>query len=458
MRKSLLLVIPFASLLMSPVLFADDSLQSAFRKEFTFLEGQLHDLQQRSQKFKFDSEREVQAETKKNRSLNARVVELENRNDQLTRLLTDAEQQMQSAEELDSVIANLLEQAAATTGAKEQLLDQNQTPATRLTTAFQRGTNQLVNQASVRQHSGDFFLADGSRVNGSIIDIGQVAVFGIAEQGSGALAPAGAGHLKLAQPLDPERVKAMVQGVDDHAIDLFLFENRDQAIDIDNDDSLLTTLNKGGAIAWIIVVLGLAALAAVVLRALFLRRSAAGGEALLARIQPYIENGKLDEAETLCAQSRGATARVVRATLRNLERERDHIEDIISEGILHESIYLNRYGAFILIIAAVSPLLGLFGTVTGMIATFDVITQFGTGDPKLLSGGISVALITTQVGLAVAIPALILGNLLNGWSNRIKDGMERSALRVLNLYQQPLPLRQNQSEMKNGHYAEPAVA
>jgi biopolymer transport protein ExbB/TolQ len=74
-------------------------------------------------------------------------------------------------------------------------------------------------------------------------------------------------------------------------------------------------------------------------------------------------------------------------------------------------------------------LLGLLGTVTGMISTFDIITEFGTGDPKLLSSGISIALITTEVGLEVAIPTLIFGNLLSGWAESIKDDMEKAALR-----------------------------
>jgi biopolymer transport protein ExbB len=69
-----------------------------------------------------------------------------------------------------------------------------------------------------------------------------------------------------------------------------------------------------------------------------------------------------------------------------------------------------------------------------MIATFDIITEFGTGDPKLLAGGISVALVTTELGLIVAIPALLLGNLLSGWANSIKDSMEQQALHIVNMY------------------------
>jgi biopolymer transport protein ExbB len=86
-----------------------------------------------------------------------------------------------------------------------------------------------------------------------------------------------------------------------------------------------------------------------------------------------------------------------------------------------------------MVVAAVAPLLGLLGTVTGMIATFDIITEFGTGNPKLLSSGISVALVTTELGLVVAIPALLIGNLLSAWSEGIKDEMDRSALHVTNI-------------------------
>jgi biopolymer transport protein ExbB len=71
-----------------------------------------------------------------------------------------------------------------------------------------------------------------------------------------------------------------------------------------------------------------------------------------------------------------------------------------------------------------------------MITTFDIITEFGTGDPKLLSGGISIALVTTEVGLAVAIPTLLLGNVLSSWAENIKGGMEKGALRVINQYKE----------------------
>ena len=74
-----------------------------------------------------------------------------------------------------------------------------------------------------------------------------------------------------------------------------------------------------------------------------------------------------------------------------------------------------------------------------MIATFDIITEYGTGDPRLLSGGISEALITTQLGLVVAIPLILLGNLLKSRANQLQSQMEEAALRVLNLMRSDEP-------------------
>ena len=106
----------------------------------------------------------------------------------------------------------------------------------------------------------------------------------------------------------------------------------------------------------------------------------------------------------------------------------DTLMDLAETIVLQEKSRLERFGTAILVIAAVAPLLGLLGTVTGMIGTFEMITEHGTGDPKMLSGGISEALITTQLGLVVAIPMVLLGNALNTWSSRILSRLEAGIL------------------------------
>ncbi|MES9854244.1 MAG: MotA/TolQ/ExbB proton channel family protein [Candidatus Thiodiazotropha sp. L084R] len=97
----------------------------------------------------------------------------------------------------------------------------------------------------------------------------------------------------------------------------------------------------------------------------------------------------------------------------------DALQKHLDEAILKELPSLKRGLRLLAIFAAVAPLLGLLGTVTGMIETFQSITLFGTGDPKLMSGGISQALVTTELGLAVAIPMVLLHSYLAGRSNRV---------------------------------------
>lgn len=90
-----------------------------------------------------------------------------------------------------------------------------------------------------------------------------------------------------------------------------------------------------------------------------------------------------------------------------------------------------RFIPTILVLASVAPLLGLLGTVEGMITTFQAISQFGTGNAKAMASGISEALITTQTGLVVAVPGLILGNFLNRRAGNLKRRMERFCLSIL---------------------------
>ena len=86
---------------------------------------------------------------------------------------------------------------------------------------------------------------------------------------------------------------------------------------------------------------------------------------------------------------------------------------------------------FIKIISVVAPLLGLLGTVTGMIVTFQAITLFGTGDPKLMAGGISQALVTTVLGLVVAIPTVLLHTIVSGRSRSIQQVLQEQAAGIV---------------------------
>ncbi|MBA1333221.1 flagellar motor protein MotA, partial [Candidatus Endoriftia persephone str. Guaymas] len=111
--------------------------------------------------------------------------------------------------------------------------------------------------------------------------------------------------------------------------------------------------------------------------------------------------------------------RVRQAVSGEAEVDAETLQLRLDEAILKEIPRLRRGLPLVGILAAVAPLLGLLGTVTGMIETFQSITLFGAGDPRLMSGGISQALVTTELGLAAAIPLVLLHSFISGRSNRL---------------------------------------
>ena len=110
--------------------------------------------------------------------------------------------------------------------------------------------------------------------------------------------------------------------------------------------------------------------------------------------------------------SNGLTVRVMKSFFKERTGNSKLDRGIVELSAMREKPFLRRYLSGIAVLAAVSPLFGLLGTVTGMITTFDVITLFGTGNARALAGGISEALITTQSGLLVAIPGLFMSAFL----------------------------------------------
>ena len=119
------------------------------------------------------------------------------------------------------------------------------------------------------------------------------------------------------------------------------------------------------------------------------------------------------------ANDNNPLGRVLKIHESNPTMDTETLELKLSEGVLKETPKLESGLTLLKIIAAVAPLMGLLGTVTGMIITFQAITIFGAGDPKAMAGGISGALITTVLGLLVAIPTVLLHTVVNGRAQRI---------------------------------------
>ncbi len=141
-----------------------------------------------------------------------------------------------------------------------------------------------------------------------------------------------------------------------------------------------------------------------------------------------------DEAAAARAAGRikGPVGNMLATGVEHLRAPRDLIEEVMYEVVLTTRLKLQRMLPFISICAAAAPLLGLLGTVTGIINTFKLITVFGTGDVKTLSGGISEALITTKFGLIVAVPSLLLHAFLSRKARGVIDQMEKAAIAFAN--------------------------
>ena len=134
------------------------------------------------------------------------------------------------------------------------------------------------------------------------------------------------------------------------------------------------------------------------------------------------------EAESLVQGMRGPIGRMLSAGVAHLGEPRELIEEVMYETVLTARLKMQRFLPFIAICAASAPLLGLLGTVTGIISTFKLITVFGSGDVKTLSGGISEALITTEFGLIIAIPSLLIHAFLSRKARAIVGRMETAAM------------------------------
>lgn len=176
-------------------------------------------------------------------------------------------------------------------------------------------------------------------------------------------------------------------------------------------------INQGGVIGYTIIALGIAGVLLAVARLLILYN------------ETRVIHRQLRSIETPSKDN--AVGRIILAAREEDSPDAEMLELRLGEAVLLEVPRINRFLPLLKIIAAVAPLMGLLGTVTGMIVTFQAITLFGAGDPRLMAGGISQALITTVLGLCVAIPMLLLHNLVQGRARGIIDLLQQRAVALV---------------------------
>ncbi len=239
--------------------------------------------------------------------------------------------------------------------------------------------------------------------------------------------------LSKAPPLGMRRnLRHYMQGEEDAVY--FDFSRGAALRQLSHRATLIDNVKKGGPIVWPILCIGLVAIVIALERILFLNRVHANTDRLMGRVNELAGQGDWAGCEAVLTRDKGKPVNnVMRAGLGAIKESRETLESVLQEAILKELPRLERFLPALNIMGAVAPLLGLLGTVTGMIETFQAITLYGAGDPKMMSGGISEALVTTMLGLAVAIPIMLIHTFLRRRLEHIVGDMEEKAVALSNI-------------------------
>ena len=264
----------------------------------------------------------------------------------------------------------------------------------------------------VVQFNGKVLDAQGAASEQSLTRVGSFALFG----SEGFLQPSGEGLIPvLGLPAGLLSELTAYQGKEGEALPLdpshgVLLEMLAQA------PTFWQQVQQGGQVGAIIVLLAAIGLGIAAVRLWTLSRE-------LTLVRRQLKSGEY--------HADNALGRVLTVAEQHPELSMETLELRLDEAILQETPRMERGIGMVKVIAAIAPMLGLLGTVTGMIGTFQAITQFGTGDPKIMAGGISMALITTVQGLVAAIPLILAHSLLQSRFTELSNVLEQQVAGIL---------------------------
>ena len=190
-------------------------------------------------------------------------------------------------------------------------------------------------------------------------------------------------------------------------------------------------IKNGGCVIWPIVICSVIALIICIERFWTLRKSRITPKHLVAQVWGWIKNNQLDKKKLKSLKESSPLGEILAAGIVNHSHGRETMKEAIRDSGRQVVVNLDRFLNTLGTIAVITPLLGLLGTVIGMIKVFTVITMQGVGDASALAGGISEALLTTAAGLTVAIPALIFHRYFERKVDELVVIMEEEALKMV---------------------------
>ena len=198
------------------------------------------------------------------------------------------------------------------------------------------------------------------------------------------------------------------------------------------DEELKAFFKKGGIVMYPLALVAIFALLLCLERFLVLTFRGHLGRRFLKKLNALVKESRYEDAANLCLKKETSLSLVLFAVLNRARDKREDAERSLQEAMLREQPKLERRMGLLAAMGTIAPLLGLLGTVTGIITFFTVITEVGTNDARVLAGGISEALVTTETGLVIAIPVMILHGLLSEKIEKVTSEMYVQSTSLLN--------------------------
>lgn len=196
---------------------------------------------------------------------------------------------------------------------------------------------------------------------------------------------------------------------------------------------ILTYFQQGGPVMYFILIASIVGLAVFIERLFYLQKVRKNAKTVMEKIREKLKGFRVDEAVAVCENHPGPASNIIRAGLENYNKSRDEIEKAMEDAAKYEIPKLQRYLPVLATVVSISTLLGLLGTVLGMIISSTVLSTQGMNNPSKLLGGIAQALITTAYGLLVAIPAVVGYNYIASKVDNIITEIEISTTELIKL-------------------------
>lgn len=387
------------------------------------------------------------------RSLGATLDRAQRAQDSRTLGLEALEGRVRATEEendyLSGLMGQFMQELQTLMTAAEQQLHEDRLDATRSVTeaadatdaekfaaqidGVQLGIDRLRDRIGGAIYAGQAIDAEGDLRSGKFVELGPVSVFASDSGEQAGIIEMHQSQIPNATALSPAftRDAAALAASGEGALELDVTLGAALAIE-GSKESVVEHVLKGGIWVWPILLFAATAGLLAVFKLFEIYRIKQPGAMSVGSIVRKVREGKKDEALAEAAALPWEFGPMIEEGVKCSDQEKELVEEVMYEKMLEAQPKVERFLAVIAVTAAVAPLLGLLGTVTGMINTFKMITLFGTGDASSLSGGISEALITTELGLVVAIPSLVAHAVLNRKAQAIMASMEKLAVVFVN--------------------------